>query len=131
MTPEDHEDAHFFAFVAHNTKADGDDKGKWRKAPPRQGKEPRRIGNPRLSTGRNMFGAGSAMGKGDPISKTTKRARCTRRTSGHISKPTPRQSPRRSGSTNGKRDKLMEVDMWDQATVAIDDFYKLTRLPSH
>ena len=49
MTREDHEDAHFFAFVAHNTKAYGHDKGKWRKAPPRQGKEPRRIGNPPLS----------------------------------------------------------------------------------
>ena len=49
MTPEDHEDAHFVAFVAHNTKAYGHDKGKWRKAPPRQGKEPRRIGNPPLS----------------------------------------------------------------------------------
>ena len=49
MTREDHEDAHFFAFVAHNTKAYGHDKGKWRKAPPRKGKEPRRIGNPPLS----------------------------------------------------------------------------------
>ena len=48
MTQEDHEDAHFFAFVAHNTEAYGDDKAKWRKAPPRQGKEPRRIGNPPL-----------------------------------------------------------------------------------
>ena len=48
MTPEDHEDAHFFAFVAHNTKAYGHDKGKWRKEPTRQGKEPRRIGNPPL-----------------------------------------------------------------------------------
>ena len=49
MTWEDHEDAHFFAFVAHNTKAYGHDKAKWRKAPPRQGKEPQRIGNPALS----------------------------------------------------------------------------------
>ena len=49
MTREDHEDAHFFAFVAHNTKAYGHDKGKWRKAPPSQGKEPRRIRNPLLS----------------------------------------------------------------------------------
>ena len=49
MTREDHEDAHFFAFVAHNTKAYGHDKGKWRKVPPRQGKEARRIGNPPLS----------------------------------------------------------------------------------
>ena len=49
MTWEDHEDAHFFAFVAQNRKAYGHDKGKWRKAPARQGKEPRRIGNPPLS----------------------------------------------------------------------------------
>ena len=49
MTREDQEDAHFFAFVAHNTKAYGHDKAKWRKAPPCQGKEPRRIGNPPLS----------------------------------------------------------------------------------
>ena len=49
MTPDDHEDAHFFAFGAHNTKVYGHDKGKWRKAPPRQGREPRRIGNPPLS----------------------------------------------------------------------------------
>ena len=39
MTREDHEDAHFLAFVAHNTKAYGHDKGKWRRAPPCQGKE--------------------------------------------------------------------------------------------
>ena len=49
MTGEDHEDVHFFAFVANNTKAYGHDKGKWRKAPPRQRKEPQRIGNPPLS----------------------------------------------------------------------------------
>ena len=49
MTREDHEHAHFFAFVAHNTKAYGHDTTNWRKAPPRQGKEPRRIGNPPLS----------------------------------------------------------------------------------
>ena len=49
MTREDHEDAHFFAFLAHNTKVYGHDMGKWRKAPPRQGKEPRRIGNPPVS----------------------------------------------------------------------------------
>ena len=38
-----------FAFMAHNTKAYGHAKAKWRKAPARQGKEPRRIGNPPLS----------------------------------------------------------------------------------
>ena len=49
MTPEDHEDAHFCAFVAHNIKTYGHDKAKWRKAPSRQGEEPRRFGNPPLS----------------------------------------------------------------------------------
>ena len=51
MTWEDHEEAPFFAFVAHNTKEHGQDKSKWRRAPPRGGMEkpPRRIGNPPLS----------------------------------------------------------------------------------
>ena len=49
ITREDHEDAHLFAFWAHNTKAYRHDKGKWRKAPPRRGKEPRKIGSPQLS----------------------------------------------------------------------------------
>ena len=31
---------------------------------------------------------------------------------------------------NGKRDNLMEVDMWDQAMVATGGFGKLMRLPS-
>ena len=31
---------------------------------------------------------------------------------------------------NEKRDKLMEVDMFDQATAAIGGFRKLMRLPS-
>ena len=31
---------------------------------------------------------------------------------------------------NGKRDKLMDVNMWDQAMVAISGFGKLMRLPS-
>ena len=31
---------------------------------------------------------------------------------------------------NGKRDKLMEVDMWDQAMVANGEIGKLMRLPS-
>ena len=50
ITWKDHEDAHFFAFVAHNTKAYSHYKAKWRKAPPCQGKKPRRIGNAPLSS---------------------------------------------------------------------------------
>ena len=49
MTLEDHEDAHFFTFVAHNTKAHGHDKANLRRAPLCQGEEPRRIGNRPLS----------------------------------------------------------------------------------
>ena len=49
VTREDHEEPHFFAFVPHNTKTYGHDKAKWRKAPTRQGKGPRRIGQPPLS----------------------------------------------------------------------------------
>ena len=45
ITREDHKDAHFFAFMAHNTKPYGHDKANRRKAPPSQGKEPRRFGN--------------------------------------------------------------------------------------
>ena len=45
---EDHEEAHFFAFVAHNVKNNGQDRSRWSRAGPR-GKEPRRIGNPPLS----------------------------------------------------------------------------------
>ena len=56
------------------------------------------------------------MGKGDPTSTTTKCARCSRRTIGDTSKSTQKKSPRTSGLTNGKIDKLIEVDLWDQAT---------------
>ena len=51
MTRKDHEEAHFFAFVAHNTKHHGKDKSNRSRAPPFGGMEkpPRRIGNPPLS----------------------------------------------------------------------------------
>ena len=51
MTRDDHEEAHFFAFVAHNTKEGGQDKSKWRRAPAPggMGKPSRRMGNPLLS----------------------------------------------------------------------------------
>ena len=47
MTREDNEEAHFFVFVAHNTKEHGQDKLKWRRAPRRgrMEKPPRRIRN--------------------------------------------------------------------------------------
>ena len=45
---EDHEEAHFFSFVAHNVRNNGQDRSRWSRVGPR-GKEPRRIGNPPLS----------------------------------------------------------------------------------
>ena len=48
----DHEEAHFFAFVAHNMKEHGQDKSRWNRLEPsfnRNRKEPRGIGNPPLS----------------------------------------------------------------------------------
>ena len=51
-TQEDHEETHFFAFVAHNMKEHGQDRSRWNRLEPRVNKnrkEPRRIGNPPLS----------------------------------------------------------------------------------
>ena len=50
-TREDQEDAHFFAFVAHNMKEHGQDRSRRNRLDPRakNRKEPRRIGNPPLS----------------------------------------------------------------------------------
>ena len=46
-TREDHEEAHSFAFVAHNMKEHGQDRSRWNRLDPRSKgrKEPRRIGN--------------------------------------------------------------------------------------
>ena len=46
---EDHEEAHFFAFVAHNVRDHGQDWSRWSRVGPKKGNEPRRIGNPPLS----------------------------------------------------------------------------------
>ena len=50
-TEEDHEEAHFFAFVAHNMKENGQDRSRWNRLDPRtkNRREPRRIRNPLLS----------------------------------------------------------------------------------
>ena len=50
-TPQDHEEAHFVAFVAHNMKENGQDRSRWNRLDPRtkNRREPRRIGNPPLS----------------------------------------------------------------------------------
>ena len=46
---EDHEEAHFFAFVVHNVGDHGQDRSRWNRVGLKKGKEPRRIGNPPLS----------------------------------------------------------------------------------
>ena len=48
-TPEDHEEAHFFAFVAHNMKENGQDRSRWRKPGP-QKQEPQRTAEDREPT---------------------------------------------------------------------------------
>ena len=51
-TRKDHEEAHFFAFVAHNMKEHGQDRSRWNGLDPRfnkNRKQSRRIGNPPLS----------------------------------------------------------------------------------
>ena len=50
-TPEDHEEAHFFAFVAQNMKENGQDRSRWNRLDTRtkNRREPRRIGNPPLA----------------------------------------------------------------------------------
>ena len=46
---EDHEEAHFFVFVAHNVMDHGQDRSRWNRVGPKKGKEPRRIWTPPLS----------------------------------------------------------------------------------
>ena len=46
---EDHEEAHFFAFVAHNAREHGQDRSRWNRVGPKKSREPRRIGSPPLS----------------------------------------------------------------------------------
>ena len=102
---EDHEEAHFFAFVAHNVKNNGQDRSRWSRAGP-MGKEPRRIGNPPLSFREYRSqhdGCWVCYGKGNNHATTIVSARCMRRTRRPTSQPTPRRSPRSSGFPIGRR----------------------------
>ena len=49
-TPEDNEEAHFFVFVGHNMKENGQDRSRGNRLDPRtkNRRDPRRIGNPPL-----------------------------------------------------------------------------------
>ena len=95
QSPEDHEEAHFFAFVAHNVRNHGQDRSRWSQVGPRKNRErPRRIGNPPLS-----FREYSTT----TMHTTTVSARCMRRTRRPTSQLTPRRSPRSSGFLIGRR----------------------------
>ena len=101
MTREDHEEAHFFAFVVHNTKEHGQDKLRWRRTPLRGGMRKRCGGlairrSPSRNTSENMTDARSVMGRISHTNTIIRRARSTRRTRRPISKPTLRRCPKRS-----------------------------------
>ena len=114
MTWEDREKAHFFVFVAHITKEHGQDKSKWRKAPPCGGKRklPRRIGNPPLSCKeymRDHDGCRICYGKNLPQKQDHKMCRTYAEP---ISKPTSRRCPKRSVWRLGSGGKVL-VDDWE------------------
>ena len=103
---EDHEEAHFFAFVAHNVGTMG------RIGPDGAGWDPRRAksqggsGTHRSrseSTGLSTTVAGSVTARETTMHTTTVSARCMRRTRRPTSPPNPRRSPRSSGFLIGRR----------------------------
>ena len=103
---EDHEEAHFFAFVAHNVRNHGQDRSRWSQVGPNKSRTPRRIGNPPLSFREYRSqhdGCWVCYGKETTMHTTTVSARCTRRTRRPTSPPTPRRSPRSSGFPIGRR----------------------------
>ena len=103
---EDHEEAHFFAFVAHNVKNHGQDRSRWSQRDPRRAESQGGSGTHRSrseSTGLSTTGAGSVMARETTMHTTTVSARCTRRTRRPTSPPTPRRSPGSSGFPIGKR----------------------------
>ena len=91
-TQEDHEEAHFFAFVAHNMRENGQDGSRWNRLDPRtkNRRELRRIGNADQST----TVAGSATARGTTMHMTIGIARYMRRTRRPTSPPIPTKSPR-------------------------------------
>ena len=99
-TREDHEEAHFFAFVAHNMKEDGLDRSRWNRLDPKfnkNRKEPRKIGTRRsrsASTDHSTTVAGSATARGTTMHMTTGIARYMRMTRRPTSPPIPTRSPR-------------------------------------
>ena len=100
---EDHEEAHFFAFVAHNVRDHGQDRSRWSRVGPKKGKEPGTHRSRSGSTGLSTTGAGSVMARETTMHTTTVSARCMRRRRRPTSPPTPRRSPRSSGLPIGRR----------------------------
>ena len=98
-TREDHEEAHFFAFVAHNMKEHGQDRSRWNRLDPRSKgrKEPRRIGNPLLlfrEYRSQHTGCWVCYGKGNNHARDHCIARCMRMTRRPTLPPILTRSPR-------------------------------------
>ena len=103
---EDHEEAHFFAFVAHNVRDHGQDRSRWSRVGPKKGNAPRRIWNPPLlfrEYRSQHDGCWVCYGKETTMHMITVSARCMRQIRRPTSPPTPRRSPRSSGLPIGRR----------------------------
>ena len=103
---EDHEEAHFSAFVEHNVRDHGQDRSRWSPVDPRRAENQGGSGTHRSrseSTGLSTTGARSVMARETTMHTTTVSARCMRRTRKPTSPLTPRRSPRSSGFSIGRR----------------------------
>ena len=89
-TREDQEEAHFFAFVAHNMEEHGQDRSGWNRLDPRTKNRRSRS----ASTVHSTTVAGSATARGTTMHMTTGIARYTRMTRRPTSPPIPTRSPR-------------------------------------
>ena len=99
-TREDHEEAHFFAFVAHNMKEHGQDRSSrtaWTQGSTRTARNRGGSGGHRsrsASTDHSMTVAGSATARGTTMHMTTGIARYMRMKRRPTSPPIPTRSPR-------------------------------------
>ena len=105
---ENHEEAHFFAFVAGNMKEQGQDRSRWNRLHPRtkNRKEPRRIGNPPLLFGEYRSqheGSWVCYSRGKTMHMTTGIARYMRMTRRPTSPPIPTRSPRSNEMPIGRQ----------------------------
>ena len=103
---EDHEEAHFFAFVAHNVRDHGQDRSRWSRVGPKKGKEPRRIGNPLLSFREYRSqhdGCWVCYGNRNNHAHDHRQCKVYEADKKAIWPPTPRRSPRSSGFPIGRR----------------------------